>query len=113
MKETVIRINEENYPYLLKQIDNPPKQIYVYGNPIDSNQKMVTIVGTCNPTSQGKRETIRIVKELVKRKYCIVTSITKGIDEIVLKTALENNGKTIVVIPWDISDSKNRRYINK
>lgn len=113
MKETVIRINEENYPYLLKQIDNPPKQIYVYGNPIDSNQKMVTIIGTCNPTLQGKREAIRIVKELVRREYCIVTSITKGIDEIVFKTTLENNGKIIVIIPWDVDDIKNRRYNNK
>jgi predicted Rossmann fold nucleotide-binding protein DprA/Smf involved in DNA uptake len=73
MKKTVIKIDEEKYPYLLKQIDNPPKQIYVYGNPINLNQKMVTVVGTCNPSFQGKREAIKIVKELIKRKYCIVT----------------------------------------
>lgn len=113
MKKTVIKIDEEKYPYLLKQIDNPPKQIYVYGNPINLNQKMVTVVGTCNPSFQGKREAIKIVKELIKRGYCIVTSITKGIDEIVFKEVLENNGKVIVSIPWGIRDIRNRKYLNK
>ena len=74
---------------------------------------MVTIVGTCNPTSHGKREAVEIVKELIKRGYCVVTSITKGIDELIFKTTVDNNGKLIVVIPGDITDIKNRRYSNK
>ena len=110
MKKTIIGINNEKYSILLKQIENPPKKIYVYGNEIDLNQKMVTIIGTCMPTWKGKMDTIKLVKKLIKNGYCIVTSITKGIDKTAYTTSLGNNGKTIVVIPGDIKDKRNEKY---
>jgi len=113
MKKKKIEIKDENYPFLLKQIDNPPKKIYVYGNDIDLNQKMVTVIGTSTPTLKGKIETAKLVKKLIKNGYCIATSISKGIDEIVYRTTLENNGKIIIIIPWDVNDIRNQRNRGK
>ena len=109
----IIRINDANYPFLLKQINNPPKQLYVYGNSIDFNQKMVTIIGTSNPSSKGRQEAVKITQQLVKRGYTIVTGITQGIDEIVHKTTLENNGKALVVLPGDVQKLKGEKYAKK
>ncbi len=113
MEKTTININDKDYPFLLKQINNPPKEIYVYGNFIDLNQKMVTIVGTSFPTYSGRRETKRLVKRLVKKGYCIVTSFTQGVDEVVCETTLENNGKILVVIPGDIEKIRSKKYREK
>ena len=111
MKE--IRINEPEYPFLLKQISNPPKKIYLYGKNIDFNQNLVTVIGTSNPDLSGRREAIRITKQLVKRGYTIVTTITQGIDELIYKTALENNGKAIVIIPGSAEKMQGKKYIEK
>jgi DNA processing protein len=108
-----IKIDDAEYPFLLKQISNPPKQLYLYGKSIDFNQNLVTVIGTSNPDLSGRRETVRIVKRLVKRGWTIVTSITQGIDEIVCKTTLENNGNIIVVIPGDIEKIQSEKYQNR
>lgn len=108
-----IKLDDKEYPFLLRQINNPPKEIYVYGNDIDFNQKLVTIIGTSHPDLKGKIETIKIVKQLIKRGYTIVTAITQGIDEMIYTTTLENNGKVIVVIPGSIERIESKKYLNK
>ena len=108
-----IKIDDKEYPFLLRQINNPPKEIYVYGKKINLNQKLVTIIGTSNPDLNGKIETIKIVKRLIRRGYTIVTAITQGIDETVYTTALENNGKVIVTIPGSIERIESKKYLNK
>lgn len=109
----ILKINSDDYPFLLRQIENPPKELYLYGKNVDFNQKLVTVIGTSNPDLNGRRETIRIVKKLVKSGYTIVTSITRGIDEVIYKTTLANNGKVIVVIPGSIEKIKNKKYTRK
>lgn len=109
----ILKINSDDYPFLLRQIENPPKELYLYGKNVDFNPKLVTVIGTSNPDLNGRRETIRIVKKLVKSGYTIVTSITQGIDEVIYKTTLANNGKVIVVIPGSIEKIKNKKYTRK
>jgi DNA processing protein len=73
---------------------------------------LVTITGTRNPDTKGKLEAIRITKKLVKNGYTIVTNITQGIDELIYKTTLENNGKAIVTIPGSVEKFKSKRYLD-
>lgn len=108
-----ISIKDPEYPFLLKQINNPPKELYVYGKEIKFNQNLVTIIGTSNPDLSGRRETIRITKQLVRRGYIIVTSITQGVDELAYKAALENNGRAIVVIPGSVEKIQSQKYLEK
>ena len=109
----IIRINDPEYPFLLRKINNPPKELFLYGKLIDFNQKLVTVIGTSRPTLKGRKETIKIVKQLVKNGYTIVTFITQGVDEIACKAAMENNGKVVVVLPGDISKIKGQKYLKK
>ena len=63
---------------------------------IDSN---VAIIGVLTPTKDIEVREQKIVKEVAKNNLTIVSGLAKGCDTIAHKTCLENNGKTIAILP--------------
>jgi len=70
---------------------------------IDPNYLMkspiVAVVGTRKPTPYGKQITEKLVSELVKAGVIIVSGLAFGIDILAHRTALEEKGTTISVLP--------------
>jgi DNA processing protein len=65
--------------------------------------KNVAVIGLIDPDEEIiKRETV-IVKSLVKNDLVIVSGLAKGCDTIAHKTCLETNGKTIAILPSQLS----------
>ena len=106
MEIKIIKITDKNYPESLKNIFDPPKILYVMdsGRPTDAagvarmTGKAVGVVGTRNMSETGKNNTEKIVKELVKENYTIISGMAIGIDAVAHWTAINNNGKTIAVL---------------
>ena len=86
------------YPILLKEIKNAPRELYVEGNIDCFNMPCVTVVGSRNMSEYGKKMTKEIVKELVEAGVCIVSGLAIGIDTVAHETCLEYEGKTIAVL---------------
>ena len=63
---------------------------------IDSN---VAIIGVLTPTKDIEVREQKIVKEVAKNNLTIISGLAKGCDTIAHKTCLENNGKTIAILP--------------
>lgn len=55
MKIKQIKYEDEQYPKLLKNIKNPPKQLYVLGNEELLNKPGIAIIGSRNCTEIGKK----------------------------------------------------------
>lgn len=91
-------LNDLEYPRLLKEIKNTPRELYVEGNIDCFNMPCVTVVGSRNMSDYGKEMTRKIVKELVDAGVCIVSGLAIGIDTVAHETCLENGGKTIAVL---------------
>ncbi len=91
-----IRITQDDYPQILKNIYDPPPTLYVIGNL--SFKKAATVVGTRQATVKGKKVTKIIVSDLVKQGYTIVSGMALGIDTVAHSTAIENAGQTIAVL---------------
>jgi len=94
-----ISIEDIRYPSILKESTNPPIILYCKGNIDLLNTKCIAAIGTRENTQIGEKITNKTVKFLVKNNFTIVSGLAKGIDTISHKTALENNGKTIAVLP--------------
>lgn len=94
-----IGVNNVNYPKKLLGIKNPPKYLYVEGNIELLNTNSISVVGSRNCTSYGKKWCENFVKELAKYNLTIISGLAKGIDALAHKTALNNGGKTIAVLP--------------
>lgn len=73
---------DDDYPYRLKQIDDPPICLFTKGNrDLDSN-RMVAIVGTRNPSDYGKWVTANIVQHLKQYNASTISGLAYGIDSV-------------------------------
>lgn len=90
---------EEDYPQMLKNIDNPPAVLYCKGDLSQCNlKKTLAIVGSRRASSYAKDALSKIISELSGTDICIVSGLASGIDTTAHTQALENNLKTIGVI---------------
>ena len=94
-----LTFDDEKYPLMLRNIDNPPSVLYYKGDLFDCNlEKTLAVVGSRKATSYAKDALKKIISELAGTDICIVSGLASGIDTTAHVSALENNLKTIGVI---------------
>ncbi len=101
MKRGIKFINFEDkaYPYLLKQIDNPPIGLFVLGDLTKCNlEKTLAVVGSRRASENAKITLNKILSDFAGTDICIISGLAEGIDTAAHKSAIENNMKTIGVI---------------
>ena len=90
---------DEKYPYMLKNIDNPPSVLYYKGDLKSCNlERTLAVVGSRRATRYAKEALEKIISEFQNTDICIVSGLATGIDTTAHVAALENNLKTIGVI---------------
>jgi len=94
----IITYFDEDFPNTLRKINQPPLVIYYQGNLGLNNDLCIAVVGTRCATTYGINSTEKIVSELTKKGFIIVSGLARGIDTAAHKTCLKNNGKTIAVL---------------
>lgn len=98
-KIELIKITDQEYPFLLKQISNPPFLLYLKGNKQILNSKLnLAIVGTRKITKYGLRVAQEIIPNLTSNNIQIVSGLALGIDTQAHIATLNSNGKTIAVL---------------
>lgn len=73
---------DENYPYRLKQIADPPICLFVRGNGDLDTQRTVAIVGTRTPSDYGKWVTANVVHYLRQYNVTTISGLAYGVDSI-------------------------------
>ncbi|MBP9819254.1 DNA-processing protein DprA [Candidatus Woesebacteria bacterium] len=98
----LIGTESEEYPPLLKEVENPPPLLYVQGAVLEWNEctTPIAIVGTRNMTAYGRCVTEKITSELVDRNVIIVSGLMYGVDSAAHLTAVRCAGKTIAVLGY-------------
>ncbi|MFT7328228.1 MAG: DNA processing protein [Crocinitomicaceae bacterium] len=91
-------MSESSIPYLLQQIPDPPKQLYLRGTfPDQSKHKFLTIIGSRKFSTYGKQVCANLIKGLAGYPIVIVSGLALGIDTIAHQEALDNNMRTIAI----------------
>lgn len=98
MRLEVITIEDERYPEQLKDIKNPPKQLYAEGNIALLKTNIISIIGSRSCSENGIKLTQQFSKGLVYQGITIASGMAIGIDTIAHQTTLEQRGKTIAVL---------------
>lgn len=94
-----LTIEDDNYPKMLKNIDNPPAVLYYKGKLFECNlNKTLAVVGSRKASLHGREDLKKILSGLVNTDICIVSGLASGIDTVAHTSAIENNLKTIGVI---------------
>ena len=94
-----LTLEDENYPQMLKNIENPPAVLYYKGKLFECNlKKTLAVVGSRKASTHARDNLKRIISELGNTDICIVSGLASGIDTVAHTAAIENNLKTIGVI---------------
>lgn len=96
---SVWTLEDEDYPYRLRQCPDRPLVLYGKGNLHLSDGHFVSIVGTRRPTERGKELTTQLVRELHEQleHVTIVSGGAYGIDIAAHRAAIECGIPTIIV----------------
>ena len=99
----IVTINDDAYPPLLKQINDPPVLLYIIGAFPLQNAPSIAIVGSRSPTEYGKTISQQLSHQLAERGITVVSGFARGIDTCVHRGALEAGGRTIAVFGCGLS----------
>jgi DNA processing protein len=94
----LVERGSEDFPPLLAQIPDPPEQLYVIGNIDALHMPALAIVGSRNPTEQGRRNAWAFAKHLGRSGFCIVSGLAQGIDAAAHEGALEAGAMTVAFL---------------
>ncbi len=94
-----LTLEDENYPKMLKNIENPPAVLYYKGKLFECNlEKTLAVVGSRKASTYARDNLKKIISGLGNTDICVVSGLASGIDTVAHTAAIENNLKTIGVI---------------
>lgn len=94
-----ITFEDEDYPFMLKNISDPPMVLYTKGDlKLCNLEKTLAVVGSRRASTNAKDVLTKILTELRNTDICVVSGLASGIDTTAHTGALSNNLKTIGVI---------------
>lgn len=112
----ILSLFDKEYPFNLKQIDNPPYILYYKGDLKKLRRNCVSIVGTRTPTNEGKKYAFDIASKLSALNITVVSGMAKGIDTEAHLGAISSLVNTAAVLGNGIDivyPSENLRVYNK
>lgn len=99
----LICVFDDKFPKIDLKLKSSEKSfLFVYKgniNLLNEINNNVAVIGVLTPTKDIEAREEKIVKELIKNNLTIISGLARGCDSIAHKTCLENNGKTIAILP--------------
>ena len=93
----ILTIADDDYPPLLKQIDDPPHVLYVKGDIVRSDNLSVAIVGSRTCSQYGYEQASRLSHLLAAAGVTVISGLARGIDTVAHRGAIAGGGRTIAV----------------
>ena len=112
----ILSLFDKEYPFNLKQIDNPPYILYYKGDLKKLRRNSVSIVGTRNPTKESKKYAFDMASKLSALNITVVSGMAKGIDKEAHLGAISSLVNTVAVLGNGIDivyPSENVKVYNK
>ena len=112
----ILSLFDKEYPFNLKQIDNPPYIFYYKGDLKKLRRNSISIVGTRNPTKESKKYAFDIASKLSALNITVVSGMAKGIDKEAHLGAISSLVNTAAVLGNGIDivyPSENVKVYNK
>jgi DNA processing protein len=92
------------YPARLRDAAHPVELLYFRGLWDIVDTPCIAIVGTRNPTEDGRRRAAKLARCCVADGYTVVSGLARGIDTVAHTTAIAEKGFTIAVLGTPITE---------
>jgi DNA processing protein len=96
-----LTLNFPEYPEKLRNIPDPPKELFTMGAPLSDllSRPCVTVVGSRKVSAYGRAVTTSLVSELARAGVVIISGLAFGVDAIAHRAALDTGGLAVAVLP--------------
>lgn len=95
----ILLYSDDDYPYMLKNIPDPPAVLYYKGDfSVCNLKRTLAVVGSRRISRNGQDSLKLVMSGLAGTDLCIVSGLATGADTLAHKIALDNGLKTIGVI---------------
>lgn len=94
----VIPLSDDRYPPLLREIHDPPGQLYVRGDPGLLGKPQLAMVGSRRATAVGQRIAESLSAAAVGAGLQVCSGLALGIDGAAHRGALSGSGSTVAVM---------------
>jgi len=91
-------LGQADYPYLLRQISDPPLLLYLQGDSQLLHKPQLAIVGARRPTAMGASDARAFASALTELGWVVTSGLAEGVDASAHQGALQANGSTIAVL---------------
>lgn len=108
-------IYDDEYPYLLKNIYDPPYILYYRGKLPGNSCRMCSIVGSRKSTSYGRKIAVETGKALGRNGVVVVSGMALGADSCAHSGCLDGKGITVAVLGSGVdvcTPVSNRKLMN-
>jgi DNA processing protein len=101
----VLILDDGSYPYLLREIADPPITLYVKGAwQTCFDAPCVGIVGSRRCSTYGENASEMLARDLAANGVCIVSGLARGIDTAAHRGAIRGKGRTVAVLGTGIDN---------
>ncbi len=96
-----LTLHDPAYPSLLREISDPPKELFYLtkADQLVATKTTIAIVGSRKPSNYGRQITAQISSRLAEAGVHIVSGLALGVDALAHQAAVEANSPTIAVLP--------------
>jgi DNA processing protein len=94
----IVPCSDPRFPRLLRAAKCCPIALYVEGRPEVLNDPQLAVVGSRNPSAQGRDNAFELSERLAERGLAIVSGLAEGIDSAAHRGALRASGVTLAVL---------------
>lgn len=99
----VVCYSDEEYPQSLRDIHNPPCVLFYRGNlKLLSYDRLLTVVGTRNPSDYTVNVTNWICSDLLKNNFILISGLAVGVDSLANICSVQVQKPTIAVVACGI-----------
>jgi DNA processing protein len=113
----VLILDDGSYPYLLREISDPPITLYVKGAwQACFDAPCVAVVGSRRCSTYGENASEMLSRDLAANGVCVVSGLARGIDSAAHRGAIQGKGRTVAVLGTGIGQiypKENARLVDE
>ena len=94
-----------DYPQKLRDAEHPVELVYFQGHWEWVSTRCVAIIGTRDPSDDGRRSAAKLARCCVADGLTVVSGLARGIDTVAHETAIAESGRTIAVLGTPLTES--------
>lgn len=108
----VVTLGDAHYPPAWLETPDPPLLVYAQGRTELLLRPALAVVGSRNPTAQGRDNARAFARTLSQAGLCVVSGLALGVDGAAHEGALDGEGSTIAIVGTGMDRVYPRRHLD-